>query len=110
MDTVDYYIACYFFGYFLLLLVFAGVSCDGWRGFPTWDEVVVSIGTVFGRAPFAAFLGFLFSVSSFDRLLYSALAGSKIVSGIVDQSPAGFLICISGHFLFLMHTHVMRLL
>ena len=108
MDTLDYYIACYFFGYFLLLLVFAGVSCDGWRGFPIWDEVVVSIGTVLGRAPFAAFLAFLFSASSFDRLLYSALAGSKIVSGIVDQSPAGFLIWISGHFLFLMHTRVMR--
>ena len=78
--------------YFLLLRVFAGVSSDGCRGFPIWDELVVSMGTVFGRAPFAAFFAFLFSASSFDLLLYSALAGSKIVSGIVDHSPAGFLI------------------
>ena len=78
--------------YFLLLRVFAGVSNDGCRGFPIWDELVVSIGTVLGRAPFAAFFAFLLSASSFDLLLYSALAGSKMVSGIVDHSPAGFLI------------------
>ena len=78
--------------YFLLLRVFAGVSSDGCRGFPIWDELVVSIGTDLGRAPFAAFFAFLLSASSFDLLLYSALAGSKMVSGIVDHSPAGFLI------------------
>ena len=60
-----------------------------------WVDVV-SIGTAW----FWAFLAFLRSDSSLDLLLNSALAGSKMVSGIGNHSPLAFLSWSSGHFLF----------
>ena len=86
----------------------AGESAEGILALEAWLSLasVVSIGTNFFIS--LIFLAFLFSASSFALLLYSAQAGLKMVSGIELHAPAPSLICSSGHFLFLIQTHVCR--